>query len=174
MTQPLTAILAISDDGIIGIEGRDGPTLPWRLPPDLRRFKELTTDHAIIMGRKTFDSIGRALPNRENIVLTRSPHAIRSGEVAVYSRPADAMAHAYRHDPSPFVIGGGEIYQALWAHVTRLELTEVHQHVGLGRGFSFDRSKWRETWRSVEQAHVDAKTLVETRFHFVTLERTGA
>ena len=163
----LTAILARSDDGIIGTEGINGPCLPWRLGPDLRRFRELTTGHAVIMGRKTFDSIGRkALPNRRNLVVSRSWTGPRLAEGAEwFSDPSDALLSARAGDRSPFVIGGAEIYEALWPHVTRIDLTEVHTIVGLGRGFVFDREKWRETFRSETQTHEDL------RFHFVTLER---
>lgn len=167
----LTAILARSDDGVIGIDGPEGPALPWRLGPDLKRFRELTTGHAVIMGRRTFDSLGRkALPNRRNLVVSRSwngPHLAEGAEW--FSSPDDALLAARAHDRSPFVIGGGAIYLALWPHVTRVELTEVHTTVGARDGVSFDfpRSPWRETFRSAEE---EFRGL---RFHFVTLERAS-
>ena len=147
----LTAIMAVSDDNVIGTTGPDGPTLPWKLPPDLKRFRTLTTGHAIIMGRTTFDSIGKALPNRKNIVITSRPCSIEG--VTFCPTPDAALGHAYAHDPEPFVIGGAEVWSALWPHVTHIELTRVHTLVGLGRCFGFHTPLWRETARGPRQDH---------------------
>ncbi len=167
----ITAILARSDNGIIGIEGPSGPALPWRLPPDLKRFRELTTGHAVIMGRKTFDSIGKPLPNRTNIVLTRGlPKGCllesQGDSTHFAATPEVALELAESFDSNPFIIGGADTYAAFWPQVDRIEVTEVHTVVGLGVAMSLDRSAWRETFRSEEQQHDGL------RFHFVTLERT--
>lgn len=139
----LTAILARSADGVIGVEGPNGPSLPWRLSADLRRFKELTTGHAIIMGRKTFDSIGRrALPNRLNVVISRFPFEVDG--VVVATSLSEALAKATEIDPHPFVIGGAEVYRQFWPLVTRVELTEVRTTIGHGTVFDADLSGWRE------------------------------
>lgn len=143
----IQAILARSLDGIIGTTGKNGPCLPWRLPPDLKRFKALTTGHAVIMGRTTFESIGRPLPNRRNIVVTR--HVARAldhegVDVTWCASPEMALRSALYQDPDPFVIGGAEIYAALWPHVDLVWLTTVEINVGLGRGFSWDPMQWTE------------------------------
>lgn len=149
----LTAILARSTDGIIGIEAPTGYALPWKLSADLKRFKELTTGHAIIMGRKTFDSIGRRpLPNRLNVVLSRAPIGPLDGGIVWAGSVLDALQSATEVDPSPFVIGGAEVYRQFWPLVTKVEMTEVHTTIGEGIVFDYDldRDRWRETSRTVE------------------------
>ncbi len=172
---PLTAIMAVSDDSVIGIEGKDGPTLPWRLPPDLKRFKALTTGHAVIMGRKTYESIGRPLPNRTNIVLTRKADILRgetrgdrlADNTALFfvATPEDALVVARNYDPSPFLIGGGDVYSALWKYVTRVEMTCVHVKVGLGLVFGFHVPLWELVAEEPEQEHEGL------RYQFVTYVR---
>lgn len=120
----LCLIAAVGKGNAIGVGG----ALPWRLPEDLKRFKAITTGHAVIMGRKTFDSIRRPLPNRRNIVVTRSNPALPDG-VERASSIEEAIALARRTDDEPMIIGGGEIYSATIAHATRLEITEVAQEV---------------------------------------------
>jgi dihydrofolate reductase len=105
MTLQLTAIVAMTPERVIG---RDG-TLPWHLPADLAFFKRTTAGHAIVMGRKTFDSIGRPLPNRRNIVLTRDPNWSSPG-VEVVHDPAD-LAKLPGLADRVFIIGGAEIYR---------------------------------------------------------------
>ena len=162
----LTAIVAHSDDGIIGVEGESGPTLPWHISADLERFKALTTGHAIIMGRKTFDSIGRrGLPNRTSIVLSRSPGESACSNVVWTTSTSAALAAALAFDPHPFVIGGAEIYRQFWPLLTRLELTEVHTTVGHGVHLDLDREQWREMAVSVEQEESGL------RFHFFSYAR---
>lgn len=145
----LTAIMALSDDDVFGVDGPDGPTMPWRLPPDLKRFKALTSGHAVLMGRRTFDSIGRRpLPNRDNVVVSRQPFSTFHDRLPISTSWANdpeqglAMARAYDR-ASPFVIGGAEIWTALWPKITHVELTRVHTTVGEGRRFAFDALQWR-------------------------------
>jgi dihydrofolate reductase len=145
----IRAILARSNDGIIGTIGKDGPTLPWHLPPDLNRFRKLTTGHAIIMGRTTFDSIGKPLPNRRNIVVTRNlAHCFEPRyaglDIQWCASPEIALAEALAVDSSPFIIGGASIYEALWGRVEMVCLTTVDTTVGAGLGFSWDPTRWSE------------------------------
>lgn len=125
--KPLTLIVAMRPDGIIAVNGN----IPWHIPEDLKRFKALTMGHAIVMGRKTFESIGRPLPNRKNIVVTRRALDIPVGEAVAginyQTTFGHALAHAYVIDPLPFVIGGGEIYRQALPLATRLEITYVAQ-----------------------------------------------
>lgn len=139
----LTAIAAVARNGVIGAQG----DLPWRLPADLRRFKALTTGHVLVMGRKTFESIGRALPGRTTIVVTRRPGWSADG-VRVASSVDDALAAAAELGPETFVAGGAEIYAQTLAHADRLELTEVHAEPEGDTFFpELDRSAWLEVAR---------------------------
>src|SRR5579863_9831555 len=108
MTQ-FTIIVAVDAQRGIGIDN----TLPWRLPEDMSYFKKTTTGHPIVMGRKTFDSIGRALPNRRNIVITRNTNWQHEG---VESAPSLDAAAVLIGDSEAFIIGGGQIYAEALAH----------------------------------------------------------
>ena len=120
----LVLIAAVGADGAIGKGGQ----LPWHLSEDLKRFRRLTTGHAVIMGRKTYDSIGKPLPKRTNVVVSRAGREWAESVVAAPSFEA-ALQAAYAVDSSPFVIGGGEIYRLALPLATRLELTLVEQAV---------------------------------------------
>jgi dihydrofolate reductase len=102
--------------------------LPWRVPEDLKRFKALTTGHAVIMGRKTFESIGRPLPNRRNLVVTRGGTHLPDG-VEACSSLQEAIARARHTDPEPMVIGGEQIYREALPLATHLHLTAIDQQV---------------------------------------------
>ena len=116
----LTIVVAVAENGVIG----SGNQLPWRLPDDLQRFKALTMGKPIIMGRKTYESIGRPLPGRKNIVITRHPERSIAGCVVVGSVQA-ALREA---EPAEEVIlgGGGDLYAQLIERVTTIHLTRVH------------------------------------------------
>lgn len=161
MAQDAVAILAMADNGIIGL----GNGLPWRLPDDLKRFKALTMGHALLMGRKTFDSIGRPLPGRRNLVLTRD-----RGWRAAGAEPVHALdeARGRAGGAALFVIGGAEVFSLAWPIVGRLELTEVHaEPAGDTTLRGFDRGEWRETFR---EAHPGDERHASP-FSFVTLVR---
>ncbi|MFQ3595623.1 MAG: dihydrofolate reductase [Sphingomonadaceae bacterium] len=127
MTRPeIVLVVAAAENGVIGRNG----AMPWHLPEDLRRFKRMTVGHAVLMGRKTFEAIGRPLPGRHNIVLTRDSSWKAEGVTAA-ANLAEAIAAAgldprTRADPF-FVIGGGAIYALCQPIATRVELTRVHQ-----------------------------------------------
>jgi dihydrofolate reductase len=116
----LSIIVAAAENGVIG---RDNGLI-WHLPADLKRFKALTTGHAVLMGRKTFESMGRALPRRRNIVISRDP-AYRAGGCETAPGIEEALA-LLSPDEEAFVIGGESIYRALWHRAGRLYLTIVH------------------------------------------------
>ena len=103
MRTALALIAAVAANGVIGRDGK----LPWRLPEDLRRFRELTTGHSIIMGRRTWDSLGRALPGRQNIVVTRQPAFGADGALVARSL-AEALGAVTLPAPA-FCFGGGEL-----------------------------------------------------------------
>lgn len=118
----LIGIVAMTEERIIGKQG----TLPWHLPADLAYFKKTTSGHAIVMGRKTFDSIGRPLPKRHNIVLTRDSQWSHPG-VTVIHQP-DELATVVASDDQVFIIGGAEIYQAFLPLTDSLLITHVRQN----------------------------------------------
>jgi dihydrofolate reductase len=118
----LVIIAAIAQNGIIGAT-RDGqPVMPWHLPEDMRHFKALTMGHPILMGRKTWQSLGRPLPGRRNIVISRNPDFHADGAQTCTSLEA---AVALCANETAFIIGGGELYAQALPQATRLELTEL-------------------------------------------------
>lgn len=142
MTRPRVVLVAALDR--LGAIGRDN-ALPWHLPRDLERFKALTLGHAVLMGRKTAESIGRALPRRRNLVLTRAAQTPFEGQEAVASFE-EAMAKA---GDTLMVIGGGEVYALALPHADVLELTAVDTLVAGAHTFfpAFDERDWREIFR---------------------------
>jgi dihydrofolate reductase len=155
-------VVAVSDNDVIG----RGNRLPWRMPADLRRFRDLTLGSAVLMGRKTHDSIGRALPGRLNLVLTRSGARLADGCVAVGTlREAERAAE----DRRLMVIGGAEVYRLCLPEARRIELTIVHTRIEDGDAW-FDGwrgPEWRETGR--ERHAADANNAFD--YSFVLLER---
>lgn len=119
----INLIAAISQNHQIGIDNQ----MPWHVPEDLAYFKEVTSHHTVLMGRKTYESIGRPLPNRRNIILTRNQDFSASG-VEVLHTFEEALALCKSLD-EVFVIGGGEIYKAFMPYADRLYLTLIHQCV---------------------------------------------
>jgi dihydrofolate reductase len=144
----VTIVAAVARNGVIGVDGG----LPWRLPDDLRRFKQLTLGHVLVMGRKTFESIGHPLPGRATIVVTRNPSwDPGSAEVRVAGSVSEAIAAAASLDSNVFVVGGGEVYAETLALADRLELTWVDAEPdGDTRFPEVDWDEWRELGR--EQA----------------------
>ncbi|MEF9977376.1 MAG: dihydrofolate reductase [Thermomonas sp.] len=147
-----------------------GNALPWHLPDDLKRFKALTLGKPILMGRKTAESLGRALPKRRNLVLTRSGAVPFDGMQAVASLE-DAIAIASIDGDELCVIGGGEIYALALPHATRLHLTHVDTAVEDADAFfpHFDAADWNEVARiahPADAAHAFA-------FDFVDYVRAG-
>src|SRR5512132_961263 len=119
----IIGIAAVAANGVIGARN----DIPWRIPADWQRFKALTMGNVLIMGRKTYDSIGRPLPGRTTFVITRD-RMWRADGVRAMPSLDEALAHALVLDPEMiFVAGGGEIYRAAWHLLTRLEITEVDQ-----------------------------------------------
>jgi dihydrofolate reductase len=157
----LTIIVAADQDNGIGIDN----TLPWRLPEDLAHFKRLTTGHAIIMGRKTFDSIGRPLPNRRNIVVTRNADWRHEGVEAVTS--LDAARKLVAADAQAFIIGGANIYEQSLGFADEVVLTRVGGKFQCDAFFPvLPAGDWQET---AHEEHVSADGLP---YAFITMRRT--
>ena len=139
------SVILIAAVGSNGVIGRDND-LPWRIREDLQHFKALTLGHTLVMGRKTYDSIGRPLPGRRTVVVTRQLDWSTEG-VEVAHDLAIALKLADGNDI--YVAGGGEIYRQALPYADRLELTEVGQSPDGDVTFpSFDRTAWRETART--------------------------
>ncbi len=156
----IVLIAAVAANGVIGV----GNTLPWRIADDLKRFKALTLGHPVIMGRKTWESLGRALPGRHNIVITRAASYPAAGATVAGSIAAALAACA--PETTAFVIGGAEIYAQALARAQRMELTEIHADVAGDAYFPrFNRNAWRETAR---EPHRDPAGL---NYDFVSYQR---
>jgi dihydrofolate reductase len=165
----LTFVVAAARGGVIGAGGRT----PWRLPTDLRRFRELTWGKPMIMGRRTFDSIGRILPGRETVALSRDPsfappgaHVARAIQEAL--RRAEALAEAMGADEVA-VIGGAEIFAAFLPQAEVIHLTEVALTAPGDAVFpALDPREWREIRREIPPRGEED----EAECAFVRLERT--
>jgi len=158
----ISLVVAAAENGVIGKDN----ALLWRLPDDLKHFKSVTLGRPVIMGRKTYDSIGRPLPGRTNIVISRQPRLTIEGCVVVDS--LDAALHAAGNAPEVAVIGGAEIYRLALPLARRVYLTQVHASFDGDATFpTLSPEEWRETHR---EAHtVDARH--PYAFTFITLER---
>jgi dihydrofolate reductase len=163
----LTLIVATDREGGIGIENR----LPWRLPEDLAHFKRVTTGHAVIMGRKTFESIGRPLPNRRNIVITRNPGWTHDG-VEVAPSPEAAVALLAQPGAAPdaqaFLIGGAEIFRQALPLCSCLIVTQIDRLFTCDTFFpAIDPSEWVEAAREAYYSEQNG-----CAYAFVTYHRT--
>lgn len=164
-TQGMPHICLVAARAANGVIGRNN-ALPWHLPADLKRFKALTMGHPVVMGRKTHESIGRPLPGRRNLVITRN-RAYRAPGCEIVHSLDEAIA-ACRGSPQLFIIGGAELYREALPRAHCLEFTEI------GADFEGDAvfpalcmSAWRETAREI---HSDAAGIA-FRYDFVRYER---
>lgn len=136
-------VAAVARNGVIGVDGR----LPWRIPDDLARFKSLTMGHAVVMGRATFQSIGRPLPGRTNIVLTRQTDWSSKGVDVAHSL-SEAVQMATSRGKDVFVSGGAEVYRVALEVADLMELTEVDAEPEGDTLFpSVDWARWNEIGR---------------------------
>ncbi|HEU5436089.1 MAG TPA: dihydrofolate reductase [Telluria sp.] len=156
----ITLVVAIDAENGIGVDNK----LPWHIPEDLAHFKRVTLGHPIIMGRKTFDSIGRPLPKRRNIVVTRNAEWRHDGVDAVTSL-ADAIALS--GDEPASIIGGAQIFNESMALADRMIVTEIDHTFACDTFFpAIDRAVWTETARETHRSQADGYD-----FAFVTYER---
>jgi dihydrofolate reductase len=159
----LELVVAVAENDVIG----RGNRLPWHLPADLRHFKNLTIGKAVLMGRKTYESIGKALPGRVNIVLSRSAEFSPADCIAVKTlRDARVAAH---DRPALMVIGGAEIYRACLPEARRIHLTLIHAVIPDGDTIFAD---WRgPQWGESSRERHEADDRNEYAYSFITLER---
>ncbi len=159
-TTRIYLVAALARNGVIGAQGK----MPWHLPEDLKHFKQLTLGHPVLMGRRTWDSLGKPLPGRENIVISRTPgYEAPGASVASTFEAAIALCTG---EPVVFVIGGAEIYAAALPLADGLVLTEIDRdYEGDTRFPDWDRKAWRV---SQKETHTAANGV---RFDFVLYER---
>ena len=142
----ITIIAAASENNVIGNDNK----LIWHLSDDLKHFKNLTKDHHVIMGRKTFESMPKALPNRTNIVITRNKDYV--GENITVVQSLEEALNIAKDDSQPFIIGGGEIYNLAIEIADRIELTRVHAEFNGDAFFpTIDSNKWTEVKRDARK-----------------------
>lgn len=158
----LAIIVAMARNRTIGINN----TLPWRIPADLKRFKSLTMGHHLIMGRKTFDSIGKPLPGRTTVVVTRNDALKIEGCIMAHS--LEEAIKACAGDDEIFIVGGAELYALAMPLVDTIYLTEINRDVAGDTYFlEFDKTQWQELAR--EQCSQENPQVLE--YHFVTYGR---
>ena len=155
-------IVALAANGVIGLNN----ALPWHLPADLKRFKALTMGHPVVMGRKTHESIGRPLPGRRNLVITRNRGYSAPGCEIVHS--LDEAIDACRGAEQVFIIGGAELYRESLPRAHCLEFTEIRAEFEGDASFpEFSLAQWRETGREVHSNEAG----IPFRYDFVRYER---
>jgi dihydrofolate reductase len=155
----LSLIVAFAKNNVIGINN----TLPWHLPEDLKRFRALTTGHHIIMGRKTYESLGRLLPGRTTVIVTRNKNYKLEGALIAHS--LESAVDLCQNDAEAFVIGGAELYQDGLRLANKLYITEVDLSIEGDAFFpNLDLNLWQETLR---EAHTSAQGLLFSYISYV-------
>lgn len=158
----LSSIVAVAENNVIGKDN----DLIWKLPRDMRHFKETTTGHYIIMGRKTFESNGRPLPNRTNVIITRDKNYKADGCVIANSLE-DAIKEA-KSDSEAFIIGGGVIYELAMPFVDRIYLTKIHHSF---EGDTFFPELNMDEWNITQERFFEPDEKNKYPFTILTLDR---
>lgn len=158
----ISLIVAMASNRVIGINGQ----MPWHLSADLKKFRQITTGHPILMGRKTYESIGRALPGRRNIIISRNPDYKIDG-CEVFSDIKVAIASCNDRE-EVFVIGGAAFYESMLPKADFLYLTEIHQ--------AFDGDTYfpeinPQEWQEIERLDIDDDASVNFSYSFLKLQR---
>ena len=157
----VSIVVAIAENYAIGKNNQ----LLWHMPADLKHFKQITTGHTVIMGRKTFDSVGKPLPNRRNIIVTRQDIRIEGCEVV---KSIDEALELCGGEEEVFIVGGAEIYKLAMSKTDRIYLTIIHHSFDADTLFpEIDYMEWQETAREDHQP--DEKN--KFPYSFITLER---
>lgn len=158
----ITIIAAIAKNNALGMNNK----LIWHLPEDLKRFKRVTTGHHVIMGRKTFESLGKPLPNRTTIIITRNKNYKASNCLVVNSLD-EALENA-KQDKNPYILGGAEIYKLAMPIADKLDLTIVHHEFEADAFFPvIDTSIWKE----ISRENFKADEANKYDYSFVTYEK---
>jgi dihydrofolate reductase len=155
----ITIIAAIADNNALGKDNQ----LIWHLPADLKRFKKVTLGHHIIMGRKTFESLGKPLPKRTTIIITRNKNYKQAGCIVVNS--LSEAVEAAKADPNPYILGGAEIYKQAMKIADKLDITFVHHTFEADAFFpEIDVNEWEE----ISREDFEANELNAYNYSFVT------
>lgn len=158
----ISVIVAVAQNGVIGADNK----LIWHIPEDLKRFKAITSGHPVVMGRKTFESLGRPLPNRTNVVVTRNPHYFAEGVTI-----ADSLGEAIGMFPNSeevFIIGGAEVYRQAMDIADRFYLTEVYADYEGDTHYP----EWnRDEWELVSEEHHERGEKYPYPFAFLNYAR---
>ena len=162
LNQMITIIAAASDNDVIGNDNK----LIWHLSKDLIRFKNLTKGHHVIMGRKTYESMPKALPNRTNVVISRNKNYTAENIIVVDS--IENALKVCKNDPQPFIIGGGEIYNLGLQYAKRIELTRVHHYF---EGDTFFPEINKNLWKEVKNIKMFDIENHNYNFSFVTYDK---
>lgn len=161
MMKKISIIVAMSKNRVIGVKN----SLPWHISEDLKRFKRLTTGYPIIMGRKTFESIGKPLPERRNIVISRNQN-LKVQDVEVVKSIEDALKICSSENLI-YIIGGEQIYNLAMPYANNIHLTEVNKEVEGDAFFpEFDKNEWKEIARE------NSKDFIDTSYSFVEYRRS--
>ena len=158
----ISIIVALSENNVVGINNQ----LPWKLSADLKRVRGLTMGHHIIMGRKTYESIGRPLPGRVNVVITRNTDFKADGCIIVSS--LNEAFKISKSDPEVFIFGGGEIFREALPQVSKIYMTKVHHSLEGDTHFPILNS---QEWKELERTEFKADEKNEYDYSFLTLER---
>lgn len=162
-SKEITLIAAASENNVLGKDNQ----LIWHLSEDLKRFKQLTLGHSVIMGRKTFESMPKALPNRTNIILTRNKNY--KAENALVAHTIEQALSFTGEDVKPFIIGGGEIYSLFLPFATSIELTRVHHDF---EGDAFFPEMDPSDWKLVSKVDNEASDAQPFAFSYLTYIKT--
>lgn len=160
----ISTIVAVAKNNVIGKDN----DIPWYLPADLKYFKKITTGHHIIMGRKCYESIGRPLPKRTNVVVTRNPFFIASGCLITHNVAEAVQLAKANGEEEVFIIGGGQIYEIALPHVDRIYLTEVDVKVD---GDIFFPTIDPNNWNLIKETKNKSDEKNEYDYTFKVLER---
>ncbi|HHH50338.1 MAG TPA: type 3 dihydrofolate reductase [Saprospiraceae bacterium] len=160
----VSAILAAAKNNVIGKDNK----IPWHLSADLKYFKKTTLNHHIIMGRKTYSSIGKPLPKRSNIIVTRNPYFIVSNCIVVHSIDEALEIALDNGEEEVFIIGGGEIYQQSMPYLDKIYLTEVDLEL---KGDTHFPKLDNKEWKLISEVHHPADDKNDFAFSFKVLER---
>lgn len=158
----ISIIVAMASNQAIGLNNK----MPWHLSADLKKFKEITMGSPIVMGRKTYDSIGRPLPGRDNLIISRNP-AYKKNDCLVFNSVEDAISAYHNHDEI-FIIGGASLYKEMLPKAHFLYLTQINKPF---KGDTFFPSINTLDWREVEREDINKDPNVDFSYSFLKLER---
>ncbi len=160
--QEITMIAAVCEDNGLGLDNK----LVWHIPRDLKHFKDLTYGHCIIMGRKTFESLPKALPNRKNIVLSRKKNLSYNNAVVVDT--IEKAIEETKHDNKPYIVGGGEIYKLFINYSSYIELTRIHHKF---KSDTFFPRIDLKNWEIIKRNDVIKSEIEKYNYSFLTYKK---